>query len=234
MRYRPFLLAVVTASSFTWTLQAWDFWGKHPKPNPAERVPQLVVIVKADPDEDKRAAAAKELREYDPNSFKDIIPVLIDVLQHDAKPSVRAEAATSLSKLRPVSQEVGWALEEATKDSSIRVRFTARNVLMSYRISGYRSNPKLDSNPPAPQQSSGPLRNLFSVFQSKPETGSANPGESTSAIIRRGGETAPPPLAIEVAPAPPPRPLPPPLVPATQPRPAQPQPADQGPDLPQG
>jgi hypothetical protein len=229
MRYRPFLLAVAAATSIAWPLQAWDFWGKHPKPNPAERVPQLVVTVKADPDEDKRAAAVKELREYDPNAFKDIIPVLIDVLQHDAKPSVRAEAATSLSKLRPVSQEVGWALEEATKDPSIRVRFTARNVLMSYRISGYRSNPKPDTNPPAPLQSSGHLRNLFSVFQSKPDTGSAN---STSAVIRRGGETPPPPLAIDVAPAPPPRPLPPPLVPAAQPKPAQ--PADQGPDLPQG
>jgi HEAT repeats len=234
MRYRDFLLAIVAATSIAWPVRAWDFWGKHPKPNPAERVPQLVVTVKADPDEDKRAAAVKELREYDPNSFKDIIPVLIDVLQHDPKPSVRAEAATSLSKLRPISQEVGWALEEATKDSSIRVRFTARNVLMSYRISGYRSNPKPDGNLPAPQQSSGPLHSLFSVFQSKPETGSTNFSERTSAVIHRGGETPPPPLAIEVAPASPPRPLPAPLVPATQPKPAQPQPADQGPDLPQG
>jgi len=234
MKHRPFLLAVIAAVSIALPLHAWDFWGKHSKQNAAERVPQLIVTAKADPDEDKRAAAVKELRENDPNSFKDIIPVLIDVLEHDSKPSVRAEAATSLSKLRPISQEVGWALEEATKDSSIRVRFTARNVLMSYRISGYRSSPKPDNGTPPPQQSSGPLHNLFSIFQSKSDTSSAYSSKGSSAVIHRGGETAPPPLAIEtIPPSSPPRPLPPPLVPATQPKPASP-PAEQGPDLPQG
>jgi hypothetical protein len=230
MRFCGFLLGVATMAACCLPAFAGNIFGRH-KPNPAERVPQLVVIVKSEPDEDKRGNAVRELRNYDPNAFPDIIPALIDVLQHDAKPSVRAEAATSLSKLRPISQQVGWALEEATKDSSIRVRFTARNVLMSYRIGGYRSSGSPDASTPASQQTSGPTRGLLSIFQSKPE---AQPqtvsGAATSTAIHRAGETPPPPLATDPPSAPAPRPLPPPLVPASQPKPAQ--PIEQGPDLP--
>jgi hypothetical protein len=115
-------------------------FGKKTKPNPSERVPELIVIVKTDTDESKRAAAAKELRQYDPAAFKDIVPVLIDVLMNDAKPSVRAEAADSLGDIRPVTKEAGWALEEARqKDASMRVRLAARYSLMQYHWHGYES-----------------------------------------------------------------------------------------------
>ena len=89
----------------------------HTKPSPAERVPELIVIVKTDKDESKRAAAAEELRQYDPAANPDIVPVLIDVLMNDAKPAVRTEAAETLGKLRPVSQEAGWALEQAVESN---------------------------------------------------------------------------------------------------------------------
>jgi hypothetical protein len=113
------------------------------KPNPAERVPELIVIVKTDADESKRANAAKELRQYDPAVFKDIVPVLIDVLLNDAKPSVRTEAADSLGDIRPVSKEAGWALEEARqKDASMRVRLAARYSLMQYHWHGYEGQNK--------------------------------------------------------------------------------------------
>jgi len=230
MKYIPSLLVVVAAIVVCPAAQAKNIFGKRSRANPAERVPQLVVMVKTEPDEDKRASAVKALRDYDPNAFPEIVPVLIDVLQHDAKSSVRAEAATTLSKLRPISQEAGWALEEATKDSSIRVRFTARNVLMGYRISGYRSSPKPDMNSTPSQQSSGPLHSLFSIFQSKPEMPYS--GVPASTVIHQGGETAPPPLAVDPTSPPPARPLPPPLVPASQPKPAQ--PAEQGPEIPPG
>ena len=45
---------------------------KPDKPNPADRVPELIKIVQTDGDEDKRVAAAVELREYDPTQFPDI------------------------------------------------------------------------------------------------------------------------------------------------------------------
>ncbi len=94
------------------------FGKKATKPDPATRVPELIVIVKTDGDEGKRAAAAEELRQYDPTAQPDIVPVLVDVLMHDAKPSVRSEAAASLGKLRPVNPQAGWALEQAVAHDS--------------------------------------------------------------------------------------------------------------------
>src|SRR5205085_8876672 len=109
-----------------------------------------------DGDENKRARAAEELRQYDPAAFPDIVPVLIDVLVNDKKPAVRAEAAQSLGKLRPVSQQAGQALEYAlTKDPSMRVRLQARSALMQYHWSGYRSASKKDA-PPPPLESKEP------------------------------------------------------------------------------
>src|SRR5207302_3914603 len=106
-------------------------------------------LVKADKDESKRARAAEELRQYDPTMFRDIIPVLIDVLHNDKKPSVRAEAAQSLGKLRPVSQEAGLALEQAlARDPSMRVRLQARSSLLGYHWAGYRNAGKNVEPPP--------------------------------------------------------------------------------------
>ncbi|HXG09627.1 MAG TPA: HEAT repeat domain-containing protein [Gemmataceae bacterium] len=135
---------------------------KAPKPNPKERVPELIIIVKTDKDESKRAAAAEELREYDPKAFPDIVPVLIDVLMNDPKPAVRAEAAQSLGKIRPVSMEAGWALEQAlAKDPSMRVRLQARSSLLQYHWAGYRppkDGPVIESKEPplAPPPAQGP------------------------------------------------------------------------------
>jgi hypothetical protein len=127
---------------------------KHPpKPNPNERVPELLVQVKTDRDEHKRSLAAQELRQYDPVAFPEIIGVLVDVLFNDAKPNVRGEAAQSLGKLRPVSQQVGMALEQAqAKDTSMWVRLQARTALLQYHWAGYHSKkeegPSLQSNEP--------------------------------------------------------------------------------------
>src|SRR5436853_119962 len=111
MRCFRFVLALVLPAALALPAPAGIIFGKHAKPNPTERVPQLVGTAKNDQDDEKRAGAVKELRDYDPAAFPDIVPVLIDVLQHDPKPAVRAEAAQSLGKLRPIAQEVGAALE---------------------------------------------------------------------------------------------------------------------------
>ena len=117
-------------------------------PTPAERVPELLALVKTDGDESKRAAAAQELRQYDASQFPAIIPVLVDALLTDKKPGVRAEAAQTLGKLRPISQQAGIALEQALNaDASMRVRLQARSSLLQYHWSGYHNTKKDDLVP---------------------------------------------------------------------------------------
>lgn len=121
------------------------FFQRGPKPNPAERVPQLIVTLRTDLDDRKREAAARELRDFDPTAFPDLVPALIDALLTDPKTSVRIEAAQSLGKLRPVNPRVGLALEQAAgNDSSIRVRLQCRATLMHYRLAGYSTKGKIE------------------------------------------------------------------------------------------
>jgi hypothetical protein len=124
----------------------WIFH-RQAKPDPTKRVPALIATLKGDGDERKRAAAAQELRNFDPAAFPDIVPVLIEAAQADPKSGVRMEATSSLAKFRPVSAQVGQTLEQVMeKDGSMRVRLHARNLLMQYHLSGYRS-PKTPDGP---------------------------------------------------------------------------------------
>lgn len=163
-----FLLVLFLLVGITGPAAAGIFGKKPAKPDPKVRVGELVVIVKTDKDESKRAAAAEELREYDPKAYPEILPILIDVLMNDPKPGVRTEAAQSIGKLRPVTPEAGWALEQAAaKDSSMRVRWQAKSSLLQYHWAGYRSpkdgavidpkdGPKIDSpEPPLYQDPKG-------------------------------------------------------------------------------
>jgi hypothetical protein len=116
---------------------------KKTKPIPTERVPELIGIVQTEKDEHKRVSAAVELRQYDANTYPEIIVVLADVLLTDPSSSVRAEAADSLARLRPVTQSAGLALEQAlAKDNSMKVRMQARYALLQYHWAGYHSTSK--------------------------------------------------------------------------------------------
>jgi hypothetical protein len=131
-------------------------FGKRKKPEPTQRVPELVQVLKADLDDRKRAEAAEELRQYDPGQFPQIIPALVDALQTDPKPGVRSEAAHSLGKLRPVSQPAGQALEKAAvHDHALRVRLQARTALMFYHMAGYSAAKKAEP-PVGPGPGAGP------------------------------------------------------------------------------
>src|SRR4051794_31759333 len=163
---RRYLLAVLPA--VLWVVlpvrpaSAGVFFGKKNKPTPAEHVPELIKTLKADGDEHKRASAAEELRQYDAAQFPDMVPSLIDALLGDTKPGVRAEAAQSLGKLRPVTAAAGAALEQAlAKDSSMRVRLQARSSLLQYRWAGYapkgKEEPPSQSREPPPQSKEPPL-----------------------------------------------------------------------------
>ena len=71
-------------------------FSRKPKPNPAEHVPGLLIQLKTSQDEGLRAAAAEDLRQFDPKAYPEIVSGLIEALSRDVSPAVRAEAATSL------------------------------------------------------------------------------------------------------------------------------------------
>lgn len=136
---RILILAVAVQLAATLPASAGIIFNRKAKPAPAQRVPELIGILKGDPNEGKREAAADELRQYDPKAYPEIVPVLMDAAQRDAKPEVRAEAVQSLGKLRPVSQEVGLMFEQVlANDSSNKVKWQARTALLQYQMSGYR------------------------------------------------------------------------------------------------
>src|SRR5437870_3676111 len=74
-------------------------FGKKTKVNAAQRVPELIVAVKTDTNERKRSSAAAELGTFDGATYTEIVPVLVDVLQHDASSSVRMDAVSSLGSV---------------------------------------------------------------------------------------------------------------------------------------
>lgn len=125
----PLLVAVFAAEG------SGGIFKRTPKPDPAEHVPALIKTLKSDPDDRKRSNAADELRDYDPKTFPDMLPVLIEALENDSSTSVRMEVVNTIGKIRPVSQTSVYALEQAEKnDSAWRVRQEARNVLFKWLV----------------------------------------------------------------------------------------------------
>jgi HEAT repeats len=189
------LLIPLALAAFVAPASAGIIFGKRaPKPNPAEIVPELLATAKNDQDEHKRTTAVEELRQYDPANFPEMVPVLLMVLRNDPKPAVRSEAATTLSKLRPVSQQVGAALEQSmAHDDSMRVRLQARSALLFYHWAGYHTTKPME--PPQLQSKEPPFAQPGDMDPTMFE-----PPPPQSQVIRhppmmiRPGETMPPPL----------------------------------------
>jgi HEAT repeats len=109
-----------------------------PKPDPAVHVPALIQTLKTDKDEKARAAAASDLRDYDAKAFPDLLPALMDALATDPSSSVRSKAAEAIGKVRPISPEAGYSLEQAIEnDKSLPVRLSARLAIAQYRVLGF-------------------------------------------------------------------------------------------------
>jgi hypothetical protein len=220
----PLLLIAVAAPA-----SAGIFFGRKKKPQPTERVPELVTILKADGDENKRLEAVDELRGYDPSAYPMIVPTLIEALLNDRKPAVRAEAAQSLGRMRPVSQEAGQALEQALhNDPSMRVRLQARSSLLQYHWSGYHSSKDAPPIDAATRPDSAGPEIPPAISNTNRQPGRLTPQPTpilvnkprTSPITIRPS-TQEPPLAPETAPPPPPSPAPS-SPPASRPLPAGP------------
>lgn len=225
MRFRQFLCFALLLGMAA-HVSAGVFFGRNKKkPPPSERVPELIGVIQSDGDESKRAEAAEELRQYDPAAFPSIEPVLIDALLKDRKAGVRSEAAQSLSKLRPVSQDAGQALEKALhNDPSMRVRLQVRRALLEYHWAGYRSGsgtPPLEGTAKEPPAATGTAGRLVPQPVPSPNTGQTVPARYPTAFkpttqepplapppaekppVQQTGPQLPPPDAEPVATAPP-------------------------------
>jgi outer membrane biosynthesis protein TonB len=199
------------------------FGRKSDKPDPRDRVPELLRVVRGDGDENKRASAAEELRRYDATQYPDIVPTLVNVLLSDRKPAVRAEAAQTLGHLRPVSSSAGQALEMARdKDPSMRVRVQARSSLLSMHWNGYHGK----KDEPFNGAKEPPLLDPQNQPQPQPPAVSTNQPQ----LPRLTPVPQPAPPTVQ-----PPQPPPQPPQPQAQPQPpqAQPEPPPQAVPAPQ-
>jgi hypothetical protein len=219
MRSR-FLLVLALLPALAGPAGAGIIFKKSPKPTPAERVPELLNVVKGDGDESKRVAAAEELRQYDPGQFTEIVPTLVGVLSNDKRPAVRAEAAQTLGKLRPVSPQAGQSLEQAlSKDPSMRVRLQARRALLDYHWHGYRPTKQEETPQPIqPRKPAQPQTGEPPLAPSAPTLAPAVPSPSPTAPPPATVETTEPPILVPAPAAPAPSPaspaLPTPVAPA--------------------
>jgi hypothetical protein len=192
MMLRRLLIVLVLAALSTSSSRAGIF-SRKPKVNPSERVPELLTELKSSTEESQRSNAAEELRQFDPKSHPEIMSALIGALSKDASPAVRSEAAASLGKLRPISQQAGYALEQAqNNDGSLRVRLAARQALFQYHIVGYRSGkPENSGEKDSTQPVSAPMANAAPVGMVKPPV----PARIISTPQGQFRETEEPPLA---------------------------------------
>jgi hypothetical protein len=134
---QPLLLIALLTLTICARSEAGIF-GRSAKPDPTTQVPALIDMLKGATEERDRVAAANALRDYDAKVYPEILPALIDSLAGDASSSVRSEAAESIGRIRPITAQAGYALEQAKEnDKSLRVRGAARLALLQYKILGW-------------------------------------------------------------------------------------------------
>lgn len=190
MRCRNWLAGVALAVGLSAPAEAGiGIFSRKPKVDPAEQVPTLIMQLKTDKDEGKRSVAAEELRQYDPKAFPEIMTVLSDALLKDSSTAVRAEAASSIAKLRPINQQAGYALEQAAaNDPSLRVRMAARQSLWQYNLLGYRSSgkaPDVANQTPPPAVAPAPTRPAVTARSPR-----GLPGETREPPLAEGPTTS--------------------------------------------
>jgi hypothetical protein len=163
----PLLILIAFAS----TGRAGPF-SRKPKPDPVEHVPALIKTLESDADERKRENAAVDLRDYDSRTFPAILPALIESLKNDPSHAVRHEAVNTIGKIRPITQEAGFAIEQAAaNDHSFRVRAAAKATLAQWIIFGHRPTPTPELN----QTEEPPLAQPLPKLGNSPRTSATSP-----------------------------------------------------------
>lgn len=182
-----------------------NIFRKKPKEEAPQRAKQLIDTLRTDPDAEKRKTAAEELRDHDPRNFTEIVPSLIGALQRDPSPEVRAVAADTIGRLKPVVQPAGVALEQTVVTDPVEsVRKAAQKALWDYHLNGYRSaganlahpetaeppiaRPRMQANRPAPVVLPAPMPIPTATATAPVAPKPVQPG-------LRYTETAEPPLA---------------------------------------
>jgi len=140
MSIRMFLAALVVAVPVDPSPAGGGIFGRKSGRSEGEQVAILIATLRSSPDHRKRAAAAADLGKFDPKVSAEIVPALQEALSRDLSADVRAEAAESLGKVRPINPRIGYALEQSlANDGAMKVRLAARTALWQYRLHGYRS-----------------------------------------------------------------------------------------------
>jgi hypothetical protein len=134
MRWLHATLALTLLAALSPSASAINLFGKRKdKANSPDHVRDLIATLQTAPEDGKRSAAAGELRQYDATTYPQVVAALVEALKSDRSSSVRAEAAQSLGRIRPMSLTASQALEAAvSQDSNMRVRWHARSALMFY------------------------------------------------------------------------------------------------------
>jgi hypothetical protein len=154
MVWRFLFIVPLATVGMTLPSQAGIFTRK-PKVDPAEHVAELVHTLRTDKDERHRVSAADELGSLDAKTYPIVQSALIEALMHDSSSSVRHESAQALGRVRPLSAQAAFALQQAvTSDNSTRVRLTARTALWEYHLAGFRGS---GTPPTGPQTLEPPM-----------------------------------------------------------------------------
>ena len=179
------------------------------KEEPVVKSKLFAEVLRTDPDEKKRKAAAEDLRETDAKQINDVLPILVASLKQDPSAAVRATVAETLGVIKPMTPAIGVALEAAGQnDPSEAVRKAAQSAVWTYQASGYRPS---NSSGTAAQTAEPPIakpRTASIPTQTRQIVAPATPVVNTSPLgvpsgINRGpqfGETVEPPLASAKAP----------------------------------
>ncbi len=139
---------------------------RQPKGDAAEHVPTLLETLSRDKDERRRADAAEDLRDYDPGSHPNILPVLFQALKSDKSTHVRLQVVSTLGKMKPTPQ-IASALEQARlQDQAFRVRNAALSILVRWSVfDGVRPNAAVKS--PTIQTDEPPLADTLPQYPGK-------------------------------------------------------------------
>jgi len=224
MKWIRLVLVVAVLPSLAVPSSAGIFFNrKSRQQNQGDKVQALIQTARSDRSERRREAAVEELREYDPNMYPEIIPLLIEKVQNDPSSDVRQEAAASLGKLRVATPQANMALQQAqSNDSSRSVRKEAKkwlanikNQIMPNEQGNGQGNPVVTTEEPPLAGPHDPV-----IVRQPPRTVNSVP--TSRPVVRPSGPVTGPELPAPNAGPTLPRPLPkgptqPPLVPSSTP-----------------
>ncbi|MFO0863751.1 MAG: hypothetical protein U0744_03685 [Gemmataceae bacterium] len=134
-----------------------------------QKIVEAMNAAKSDPDERKRSRAIAGLESIDAKAYPEVLAALSEIASRDAQAHIRADAMSSLARIRPMSGVAAQTLEKAAEgDASWRNRVHAKTLSLRYNLT-YRPNkdePVVAST--APPASPGQAPTVTNRFPSSP------------------------------------------------------------------